>query len=88
MKPRFVAAIHSNNLKSLKLQENHTGNIHKRMYGDPQGDLQFMLDRWWSTLEKLECLNSVIMGGGPGYNAVLQCIYRISSTVLAMSYDA
>ena len=40
---------------------------------------------WWSTLEKLECLNSVIMGGGPGYNAVLQCIYRISSTVLAMS---
>ena len=44
---------------------------------------------WWSTLEKLECLNSVIMGAGPGYNAVLQCMFnKISSTVLAMSYDA
>ena len=39
-------------------------------------------------MEKLECLNSVIMGGGPGYNAVLQCLFRILSTVLAMSYDA
>ena len=36
---------------------------------------------WWSTLEKLECLNSVIMGAGPGYNAVLQCLFRISSSV-------
>ena len=39
-------------------------------------------------MEKLECLNSVIMGAGPGYNAVLQCLFRILSIVLAMSYDA
>ena len=88
--PRFAAVIYSNtnNLELLKLQDNHTGttstSVRKVTLKVTCSLCWIAGGEWWSTLEKLECLNSVIMGGSPGYNAVLQCIYRISSTVLAM----
>ena len=72
--PRFVAAIHFNNLKSLKLQDNHTGNTTstsvRRVTLKVTCSLCWIAGgEWWSTLEKLECLNSVIMGG----RSRLQC---------------